>query len=276
MSEGASPSKEKGEGWAGVVNVVPTIYYDLIARIIPGMGFLFVIAAALPSAESAAHRSPLIEAVFEVKKISTEHIFVLLVLSYLAGMVLTGASLVWDAFSFLIIRLLGLGKNLGLSSWDFKKEWASVAESMERTIRASESAGGIVTKALAELALCQNLLSGCLVLAALGSIGDADRLAPSFVQYRLAYCTIFAALLVSMLFRYLMFLGRLKILDKLYCDQEHRELLIGRVVHQLVGHADLPAETLNVWLDSGLEDARDRQLFDLPPRIGPSASEKLF
>jgi hypothetical protein len=78
----SAPSKaeeSKDASAASLLNVIPTVYYDLIARICPGMGFW--VALSFVSTEFAK--------LISFRALSGSDLFVLIVLSYLSGIVFT-------------------------------------------------------------------------------------------------------------------------------------------------------------------------------------------
>jgi hypothetical protein len=193
-----------------LADIVPTVYYDLIARVCPGAAFWITISLV----------SPDVQRVFSIEKLSGISFVLLIVISYLAGIVLSGFCLVWDATSYKILSTpLRLRMPLGLDeAYGLPKQWELIAQKMEAVNKASADPGRIVTKALAEVTLCQNLLTGLVVLGAIGYISDGKHyFAPQ--HYPGIYAVVFFAFLVSMLFRQTMFLGRTQALYKLYVSQ---------------------------------------------------------
>lgn len=194
-------------GLSSMLNVVPTIYYDLIARICPGLAFWLAIALSGSS----------LGALGKLETLAKEHFVVMLVLSYLAGIVLTGASVIWDAITFaLFLRIPALRGPLGLErQCSFVEAWHEVAQKMESVAKKSEAAGGIVTKALAEVTLCENLLTALLVLSCLGWLSSGRLFfdPAATLGYLLG---AFFSLFIAMAFRQLMFLGRVEALYVMY------------------------------------------------------------
>lgn len=197
--------------FSSLLNVIPTVYYDLIARICPGMAFWVALSFV----------SPVFGKLSDLGSLSAANLFILIVLSYLSGIVFTGFSIVWDAFSLIVFsfsqgmqQLLGLNGSKGLAS-----QWQRIAQKMEALAKKSEDPGRIVTKALAEVALCQNLLTGLVVLSIIGFISAGRHFyLPS--EFIFPYVLIGISLLVSMLFRQAMFLGRVQALYTMYVDPE--------------------------------------------------------
>lgn len=201
-------SPKRGEGsFSSLMNVVPNVYYDLIARICPGMAFWIALSFV----------SPVFGKLADLGTLSAANLFVLIALSYLSGIVFTGFSVIWDAVSLEVfsinkgmMELLGLKAKTGL-----REQWVVVAERMEAVAKASEDPGRTVTKALAEVALCQNLLTGLITLAVLG-LYSAGKHFHSPLEYPIPYVLTAASLLVSMLFRQAMFLGRVHAIYRMY------------------------------------------------------------
>lgn len=200
--------KPEGGGLGTIFSVIPTIYYDLIARVAPGLAFWLVLwlgtrgVAPLDAARSALEGQPLI----------------VLVLSYLAGMLFTGLSFLWDALCFGVFWLVKpLRAPLGLDqARSFIQTWEVVARRMDEIGRVSEASGGIVTKALAEVAMTENLLTGLLLLVVIGLASDWQLL--RVLQVQAPWVAAGALLLLAtILFRQAMFLGRVKVLHRMHC-----------------------------------------------------------
>ncbi|MEF7615339.1 hypothetical protein V4F39_15580 [Aquincola sp. MAHUQ-54] len=190
-----------------LADIVPTVYYDLIARVCPGAAFWITLSLV----------SPEVQRVFSVEKIGGTSLVLLILLSYLAGIVLSGFCLVWDAISYRLLSAPGwLSSPLGLrSSHGLARQWQLVAQKMEAIAKASHDPGRIVTKALAEVTLCQNLLTGLVVLGAIG-LYSSGRHFFSPATYPGTFGVVFVAFLVSMLFRQAMFLGRTEALYEMH------------------------------------------------------------
>ncbi len=207
-----SAAEKPGEGsFSSLLNVIPSVYYDLIARICPGMAFWVALSFV----------SPVFGKLADLGSLSAANLFILIVLSYLSGIVFTGFCIVWDGLSLwlfsgspALMRMLGLKPKAGLAF-----QFQQIAEQMEAVAKRSEDPGRIVTKALAEVSLCQNLLTGLFVLAALGGLSSGLHFFHPF-DYILPYTLVGVALLVSMLFRQAMFLGRVQALYQMYVHSE--------------------------------------------------------
>jgi hypothetical protein len=208
--QGESKGKSEEGGVASVLTVIPSIYYDLIARICPGLAFW--VALFLPDDERISVR--------DLSAFAPSSIFLVVVFSYLSGIVLTAFSPIWDLVSLLCFKLLrkntaeavGLLEHARLSD-----QWQHVTKNMEDIAKTNDAAGRTVAKALAEVALCHNLLSGLLVLAAIGW-SSGGKLFALGIHHSTYLIGIGASFLVASLFRQLMFLGRVKSLHTAYVD----------------------------------------------------------
>jgi hypothetical protein len=209
----APPPKEddpNSKSTKSLADIVPSVYYDLIARICPGAGFW--ITLSIGSSE--------VRKVYDLEKAVGASLVLFILISYLAGIVLSGFCLVWDALSYkLLSALKSLHDPLGLTKTGITKQWQVVAEKMESVAKVSQDPGRIVTKALAEVALCQNLLSGLFVLLAIGACSDGKHFFDPRA-YWLTYSIVAIVLFISMLFRQAMFLGRAHAIYQMYVEKE--------------------------------------------------------
>ncbi len=212
IAEPKKSGNEKSEsGLSSLMNFVPSAYYDLIARVCPGMAF-WVALSFKASLVSGLNPKALNE-------FSGPVLFVLIALSYVSGIVLTGFTVVWDWVSLMFLSATKtMRSHLGLDapkSTPFSSRWKVVSLHIDAVIKEDEGAGRVLVKAMAEVTLCQNLLSGMLVLAFIGHYSQDSRFfAP--LLYTEFYIPIALALFLSMLFRQAMFLGRVKDLYELY------------------------------------------------------------
>jgi hypothetical protein len=199
---------------ASVLNVVPAVYYDLIARICPGLAFWLSLAIG---SEVASGRTVSLSS---LPSLVPGNLFVLVVLSYLSGIVLTGFSILWDYSSLAIFSRskktvmpsLGLveGKSLPI-------QWQCIADKMEAIAKVSDDAGRIVAKALAEVALCQNLLTGLFALVAIGAASKGTLFFdPSSYWWQLGLLAL--VFFVAATFRQAMFLGRVHSLYQMHAE----------------------------------------------------------
>ncbi|NBF12572.1 hypothetical protein [Pseudomonas sp. Fl4BN1] len=212
MSDDKSSKGESGGGLTSIMNVVPNVYYDLIARVCPGMAFWIVLSFKYPIL-------PGVEQEDVPSAITGALLIVLIILSYVSGIVFTGFAILWDLLSIAILACTrNMTELMGLASQQplrFTQKWKAVSKNIDQVIKENDGAGKILIKAMAEVTLCQNLLTGFVVLALL----ELNYKTPNFIpipQYKMLYFCIAAALVASMLFRQAMFLGRVKDLHELY------------------------------------------------------------
>jgi hypothetical protein len=133
-----------------------------------------------------------------------------------SGIVLTGFCVAWDAISIFILERAPFCTALNLASAaTFTQRWKQVSLSIDQVSQANDNAGRVLVKAMAEVTLCQNLLTGLIVLACIGSFSDNSKFY-AFQSYYLYYITIGFSLFFAMLFRQAMFLGRVMDLHGLY------------------------------------------------------------
>ena len=199
--------KPGGDSLSSLMNVIPSVYYDLIARICPGMAFWVALSFI----------SPVFRKLADLGTFSAASLFVLVVLSYLSGIVFTGFSIVWDAFSLKLFSLSkGMMEALGLKAkTKLREQWVIIADKMEAVAKESEDSGRTVTKALAEVALCQNLVTGLITLAVIGFYSGGKHFY-SPLEHVVPYVLTLFAVLASMLFRQAMFLGRVQAFYRMY------------------------------------------------------------
>lgn len=203
--------KKPDSGIAAVLNVIPSVYYDLIARIAPGAAFW--IALGIKAGQPLNLQT--------ISAVTPQDAVILVFLGYLTGMVLTGIALPWDYACLAIFRRLPETARSGLGlekNHTLLEQWGDVAERMDRLDRVCPEAGRTVAKALAEVTLCQNLLSGLLVLACIGFISDGALFARP-AGHLLPLGLVLAMLFAAMVFREAMFLGRVQTLHGIYCPQ---------------------------------------------------------
>jgi hypothetical protein len=114
----------------GLGKIIPSIYYDLIARVCTGVTFL---AAILWD-----HRGLFGE-------ISWSTLTVVLGAGYIVGLVLTPLSLPWGLVQFAVRYVLKMPK------WDWRE--------VDQIASKNKEAGSTLAKMQAEAVLCQNLFS---------------------------------------------------------------------------------------------------------------------
>jgi hypothetical protein len=130
LEESGTETLEKAAG------IVPTLYYDIIARIIPGVAFLLAL-----SWKQQTELSNWI-------KVGSWSVVLFIFLAYLAGMLLTAVGLVFDfAWYWLSTRL-----NWLWSPWD-------IGLKIDELFRRNASVGNSVLKMYAETTMFENLLA---------------------------------------------------------------------------------------------------------------------
>ncbi|MFJ3117608.1 hypothetical protein ACIPI6_13815 [Pseudomonas protegens] len=199
---------EGGSGLTSILNLIPSVYYDLIARICPGMAFWIVLAFKYPH-----------EQLQPPDILGGALLFVLIILSYVSGIVFTGFAPLWDWLSIATLNrcrflaaLVGLADAPASSSF---ARWKAVTRQLDEVIQADDGAGKTLVKAMAEISLCQNLLTGCIALALI-EIGFSACGALSMAQHPGFNGFSALALLVAMYMRQMMFLGRVSHLHQLH------------------------------------------------------------
>lgn len=128
---------EKSADITSVLGLIPSVYYDLIARVIPGLalvGALWGAGVKIPVELSGGVLG----------------VLALLLGGYLAGMVMTPVSLIWDYLSFVLVSLLLVRQHGG---------WMQVTARMDLVGTRKVEAGGTLAKMMAETVLCENLLT---------------------------------------------------------------------------------------------------------------------
>jgi hypothetical protein len=223
-SDTTKEEKEKSNsGFSSLMNFVPSAYYDLIARVCPGMAFWIAISFKMPFLMGHQPAAPGHMPAMALSDISGPMLFVLVVLSYVSGIVLTGFSIVWDWISLLCLSPSAtMREHLGLTApkgTPFSSRWKLVSSQIDAVVKRDDGAGRVLIKAMAEVTLCQNLLSGLFVLACIGYYSDGQSFF-SPLLFSQFYVPIALALFLSMVFRQAMFLGRVNDLHRLYVPAE--------------------------------------------------------
>jgi hypothetical protein len=197
-----------------IADIIPSVYYDVIARICPGAGFWITISLV----------SQDVQQVFKVDKVTGTSLFILVLISYLAGIVLSGFCIIWDLISFKLLAAttwlsdpLRLDKKIGLI-----KQWQIVAQRMETVAKVSQDPSRIVTKALAEVTLCENLITGLIVLGAIGFTSRGKHFYDPRDEW-LTYLIVGVAFVMSMLFRQAMLLGRTHAIYEMYVSSKKED-----------------------------------------------------
>lgn len=204
------PAEQKmGAELSSLLNFIPSAYYDLIARVCPGLAFWVTLSYKMDLIIRFSPSKP-------QTSIAGADLFILILLSYVSGIVLTGFCVIWDAISIFILERVRFCSALNLASAaTFTQRWKQVSVSIDQVSKANDSAGRILVKAMAEVTLCQNLLTGLIVLACIGSFSENEKFF-AFLPYYHYYLVIGGSLFCAMLFRQAMFLGRVMDLHALY------------------------------------------------------------
>jgi len=198
-----------GAELSSLLNFIPSAYYDLIARVCPGMAFWVALSCKMDFIISFSPDKP-------QASVSGADLFILILLSYVSGIVLTGFCVIWDAISIFILQRAPFGTALTLANTaTFTQRWKQVSVSIDQVSQANDTAGRILVKVMAEVTLCQNLLTGLIVLACIGGFTGGDKFY-AFQPYCLFYLVIGGSLFFAMPFRQAMFLGRVMDLRTLY------------------------------------------------------------
>jgi hypothetical protein len=197
-----------------LAQLLPSVYYDLIARVCAGVPFLALVLWTKRQSLDGLVSS------------SWVGFLLLLGAGYIVGLLLTPFTLFWSILIGLPTQIILFKKFrealwsrfLNKKSADGKKgivdDFSSLWSQYDEIAKANKEAGTTIAKMAAEATLSQNLLSGFVVLIIadeekmhlMPSLGDRD------AEYRWA---IFLALLASAIFRTVAYLGRQ---DGLYRD----------------------------------------------------------
>jgi hypothetical protein len=147
MSEDSGPLTE-------IAKVVPSVYYDLIARVSAGTPFL--VTLLWPYRENYG-------------ELTWEKLLLLLGAGYIVGLLLTALSVLWLPVELLIMVVL----RTPMKNWR-----RGLTRNDEIAVR-SEQAGATLAKMQAEATLCQNLFSGFSLLVLLNHTNIVLELTPS-------------------------------------------------------------------------------------------------
>ena len=139
MAENAAPLKEMG-------GLIPSVYYDLIARISPGVPFIVILL--WDSGQELSNFKELIG--------STGLFLLLVAMGYLAGLFLQSLSMWVGAIPRCFIK-----RRLGLQNLSPHQ----IAHRSDQIGIKNKEAGATLTKMSAEATLCENLLLGILLLS---------------------------------------------------------------------------------------------------------------
>lgn len=193
---------------SSLLNFIPSAYYDLIARVCPGLAFWVALFYQLELIGTPDNPLP---------SLSGADLFILIVLSYVSGIVLTGFCIAWDWLSIFILAFPPVRKTLNLPGGaTFFQRWKLVLFSMDQVSKENDSAGRVLVKAMAEVTLCQNLLTGLIVLAGIGVLSNDEHLYAVGLSY-CHYLLIGGSLFLAMVFRQAMFIGRVMGMHAIYC-----------------------------------------------------------
>lgn len=207
-TESKEGSSKAGDAISTVLNLIPTLYYDLIARVCPGLALLC--ALLLASGRQTEARE------FLRSGTAPELVFLLL-LGYVAGISLTGVSALWDLSAIWLLDRLDALPAMGNKCFPEMKVIDKVKVFVQRAdyvSLTSEAAGRTLGKMYAEVALAQNLLTGILVVMLFLLANDGWQ---SFDRAGMRYAIAIAVLLfLSMLYRQAAFLSRLDALQEIH------------------------------------------------------------
>jgi hypothetical protein len=187
-------AEEKSEsgGAASILTVIPSIYYDLIARVAPGIALLLFIDDVREF----------------TRDVKAAQFTLFLVVAYIAGMLLTlGTILVfWPSKS--------LSRREAILKWwtkdyqYYKDAFGTDKDSIERNdyvgLRRPE-AGTVLAKMQAESVLCANLAFGWLVVPILPG---ASKVQNWLASHHLTFVVVLVALVVVANVRYAFWRGR--------------------------------------------------------------------
>jgi hypothetical protein len=205
---------EESGSLSSVGKLIPSVFYDLIARICPGVAFLV--------------------GIFWHKRHTFEHpvsnawvgFFLLLGAGYLAGLVLTALSFVWGPLIGLPIQF---GLDIPVSEWSRNDKIANV----------NPEAGATLAKMQAEATLAQNLLTAFIILW-FADGGKGTLCLGLVMRHRMI---IVLALGLTALFRTLAYLGRQQNLYEIYLPGSTERFDLRRYLDRLISRfrkADRP------------------------------------
>jgi hypothetical protein len=135
---------EESKGLEALGKTIPSVYYDLIARVCAGVPFLTMILWGRDT----------------FGEITLIKFLLLLGAGYIAGLLLTSVSVLWGWVDLLI--LLVLHGPFGWRDWSSRNDEIYVKD---------KDAGTTLAKMEAEATLCKNLLTGFLLLLILNDSG---------------------------------------------------------------------------------------------------------
>jgi hypothetical protein len=189
QSMGETVAEETG-ALESLGKVIPSIYYDLIARVCAGVPFLIVLLWQ--------YRETFGE-------ITWAKLTLLIGAGYVVGLVLTSLSIIWSPVNFVLMAILKIPLN----------NWRHGLVRNDEIVAKDKEAGATLAKMQAEATLCQNLVDGLLMLIILNATSV-------FVVPAIAACstacrwTTVLILGLAAIFRSAVYLGRQDHLYHLY------------------------------------------------------------
>jgi hypothetical protein len=183
MANDSGPLVELGK-------VIPSIYYDLIARVGAGVPFLVILFWDRKEFFSDP---------------SWAKIGLLVGAGYVTGLLLTPISFLWSPIGWAVAKILGA-----------PTDWKRGSYGNDEVSRANAEAGATLAKMQAEATLCLNLFSGFLLLNILNACW---RIIPAVNENRSLSKWVLLLLAVAVIFRVTAYLGRQKQLHGLYCGR---------------------------------------------------------
>lgn len=146
-----------------LITAIPTVYYDLIARVVPGLVLWMLVVWP--------HERTTTPTLSWIAATVPDNIFVLILVGYATGIFLSCVGNVWDfVFTALYKALPSVRGPLGLDTGSVIANWQSVMVRMDTVASTDEKIERTLTKALAETALLQNLLTGAILATTLHAI----------------------------------------------------------------------------------------------------------
>jgi hypothetical protein len=151
--------------------IVPSVYYDLIARVCAGVPLLTIILWEKRSAFG---------------EVTWSKLSLLLGAGYIVGLVLTPLCLPWGPVQFLTRRLCKM------PPWEWDEGWSL----MDQITAKDKEAGATLAKMQAEAVLCQKLFGGFVLLIGLNAMFPITLISSCGAVYRtlilllLGICTV--------------------------------------------------------------------------------------
>ena len=126
--------------------VIPSVYYDIIARVSSGTPFLMILLWD--------HRETFGD------ELTLAKLTLLLGAGYVAGLLLTAFTFLWMPVQFLVLAILRVQI----------RDWRRGLQRNDEISARNEQAGATIAKMQAEATLCQNLFTGFLLLILLNDL----------------------------------------------------------------------------------------------------------